>query len=77
MRPSASKNAAFTPPTPNPLLPENGGSSVFNHEYGHDLGLPDLYNRAGTGDTENSVNWWSLMAPSRVDGPRDVGLGQR
>jgi immune inhibitor A len=59
------------------IQPENGGLSVFTHEYGHDLGLPDLYHRAGTGDAENSVNWWSLMAQSRVDGPRDVGLGQR
>ena len=26
------------------IQPENGGRSVFFHEYGHDLGLPDDYN---------------------------------
>ena len=54
--------------------PENGGMSVFAHEYGHDLGLPDLYDTAGG---ENSVNYWSMMAQSRVDGPNDQALGTR
>ncbi len=54
--------------------PENGGMSVFAHEYGHDLGLPDLYDTAGG---ENSVNYWSMMAQSRVDGPEDEALGTR
>jgi immune inhibitor A len=39
--------------------PENGGLGVFTHEYGHDLGLPDLYDTAG-GD--NGVGFWSLMS---------------
>ncbi|MGC4804811.1 immune inhibitor A domain-containing protein [Micromonospora sp. DT233] len=39
--------------------PENGGLGVFAHEYGHDLGLPDLYDTNG-GD--NGVGFWSLMA---------------
>ncbi|SDZ35794.1 immune inhibitor A [Micromonospora pattaloongensis] len=39
--------------------PENGGLGVFAHEYGHDLGLPDLYDTQG-GD--NGVGFWSLMA---------------
>ena len=31
------------------IQPENGGISVFAHEYGHDLGLPDHYDTAGGG----------------------------
>ena len=54
--------------------PENGGMSVFAHEYTHDLGLPDLYDTNGG---ENSVNYWSLMSQSRVDGPADDALGTR
>ena len=39
--------------------PENGGLGVFAHEFGHDLGLPDLYDTAG-GD--NGTGFWSLMS---------------
>ncbi|MCP3819454.1 immune inhibitor A [Streptomyces sp. A3M-1-3] len=42
------------------MQPENGGLGVFAHEYGHDLGLPDLYDT--TGGAENSVGFWSLMS---------------
>jgi len=52
------------------MQPENGGISVFVHEYAHDLGLPDEYDTtAATGTQENAVNWWSLMAQSRQSGP--------
>ena len=39
--------------------PENGGLGVFAHEFGHDLGLPDLYDTDG-GD--NSTAFWTLMS---------------
>ena len=55
------------------MQPENGGLSVFAHEYGHDLGLPDQYDAA----TDNAVNWWTLMATSRVSAPGDQGVGTR
>ncbi|MER5866606.1 immune inhibitor A domain-containing protein [Kitasatospora sp. NPDC002040] len=38
---------------------ENSGVGLFSHEYGHNLGLPDLYPTSG-GD--NSVSFWSLMS---------------
>ncbi len=46
------------------VQPENGGVSVFAHEYGHDLGLPDHYDTNGGA---NGVNWWSIMAQNRVN----------
>ncbi len=60
------------------VQPENGGVSVFAHEYTHDLGLPDLYDTSGPSSAnENGVNYWSLMAQSREAGPNDVGIGTR
>jgi len=56
------------------MQPENGGLSVFAHEYAHDLGLPDDYDIAG--GQGNPVEWWSLMAQSRL-GDRGDGLGTK
>lgn len=41
------------------IQPENGGLGVYAHEYGHDLGLPDLYDTNGG---ENSTGFWTLMS---------------
>ncbi|WP_285624301.1 immune inhibitor A domain-containing protein [Kineosporia sp. NBRC 101677] len=54
--------------------PENGGLSVFAHEYGHDLGLPDNYDISG--GEGSPVEWWSLMAQSRLSGKGEA-LGTR
>ena len=52
--------------------PENGGLGVFTHEFGHDLGLPDLYDTSG-GD--NGTGFWTLMSGGSWlnDGTEDIG----
>ncbi len=54
------------------INPENGGVGVFAHEYGHDLGLPDLYDYTG----ENSTGFWTLMSSGSwlsAEGSGDIG----
>ena len=58
------------------IQPENGGLSVFAHEYGHDIGLPDEYDTAGGGG-DNAVGWWTLMAQSRLSAENDQAIGTR
>ncbi|MFD9729513.1 immune inhibitor A domain-containing protein [Streptomyces sp. NPDC059072] len=50
---------------------ENSGAGLFSHEFGHDLGLPDLY----SSDGDNGVNFWSLMSSASYlgKGPGTTG----
>jgi len=52
---------------------ENSGVGLFSHEYGHNLGLPDLYSTSG-GD--NSVNFWSLMSSGSYLGKGKNSTGE-
>jgi immune inhibitor A len=72
------------------IQPENGGLGVFAHEFGHDLGLPDLYDVSGNtcgSACENSTGFWTLMSsganvgdggPDGIgDAPVDLGAWEK
>jgi immune inhibitor A len=54
------------------IQPEDGGVGVFAHEFGHDLGLPDLYDTAAG---ENGTGYWTLMSSGSwaSDSPEAIG----
>ena len=55
------------------IEPENGGVGIFAHEFGHDLGLPDLYD-TGSGP-DNGTGFWTLMSSGSwaSDSPSAIG----
>jgi len=55
------------------IQPENGGVGVFAHEYGHDLGLPDLYDYTG----ENSTGFWTIMSSGSWLSQNDEDIGSQ
>ncbi|HEX6683005.1 MAG TPA: immune inhibitor A domain-containing protein [Candidatus Limnocylindrales bacterium] len=56
------------------VQPENGGLGVFAHEFGHDLGLPDMYDTAG-GD--NGTGFWDLMGAGSWLSDSTIDIGTR
>jgi M6 family metalloprotease-like protein len=46
---------------------------AFSHEFGHSIGLPDLYHVARSSQSDDYVGSWSLMASGAWGGPGDDG----
>ena len=57
------------------IQPENGGVGVFAHEFGHDLGLPDLYDTSGL--SENGTGFWTLMSSGSWASDSENAIGDK
>jgi immune inhibitor A len=55
------------------IQPMNGGVGVFAHEFGHDLGLPDLYDYTG----ENATGFWTIMSSGSWLSQNDYDIGSQ
>jgi immune inhibitor A len=55
------------------IQPESG-VGVFAHEFGHDLGLPDLYDTSGG---ENGTGFWTLMSSGSWASDSPYAIGDR
>ncbi|GLC28850.1 immune inhibitor A [Clostridium omnivorum] len=62
---------------PYTIMPEDGASGVFVHEFGHDLGLPDEYDTQYTGAGE-PIEYWSIMSSGswvgKIPGAEPIGF---
>jgi len=52
---------------------EYTSASTFIHEFGHSIGLPDLYARAST----NSTGLWDVMSATRSPSPQNMSAWSR
>jgi len=56
------------------IVPENMGLGIVAHEFGHDLGLPDLADASGrTGGSVDSTGYWTLMSYGEYTGTGTPG----
>ena len=68
--PTSDPNIVVGPYT---IEPEDGTIGVFCHEFGHNLGLPDLYDTIYSG--EDSTGFWTLMSSGSWLGAKGEALG--